>query len=163
MFALPIGPRPKSSFVAALLLRLGLTLGPAYLLRVPRRTGERSRSTLILLREVAGRRYALAGAAHPEWIADARAAGWGFLGRGRREERVTIVEVAPEARSPLLDTLLPQPDVPRPPRSPSPSAAPPSSPVFRIDGPRPYPWFDLPQRAARAAPALPSAPASGKT
>lgn len=82
-------------------LGLGLGRSPStYTLRVPAPTSDDLRSTPVSLLTVAGRRYAVADAARAAWLADARAAGWGFLRRGRCDERVTLVEPsAAECRS----------------------------------------------------------------
>lgn len=105
-----------------------------YALRVPA-GGDALRSTPVSLLTVAGGRYAIAAAAGADWLADARAAGWGFLARGRCDERVTLVESSPAERWSVLAA-------PgwraiarwRPPAGPA--AAPAASPfVYRIDGP----------------------------
>jgi hypothetical protein len=50
---------------------------------------------------VGGRRYVV-GSAQADWVKNARAAGRGILARGRKEERVRLVELPLEERAPVL-------------------------------------------------------------
>jgi hypothetical protein len=87
------GTRRFNSFVVPL-LRLGLPLGPMYLLTVRgRRTGQ-LRTTPVATFSYEGGRYVMQ--ARP------RAAGEGMLGRGRRIRRVALTEVPVEERRALL-------------------------------------------------------------
>lgn len=82
--------------------RLGLPLGTMHLLTVPgRRTGQ-PRTTPVSTLTVAGHRYVIGGHANSDWARNARAAGAGELGRGRKRERVRIVDVPEAERGPVL-------------------------------------------------------------
>jgi deazaflavin-dependent oxidoreductase (nitroreductase family) len=84
------------------LLRLGLPIGPMYLLTVNgRRTGV-PRTTPVATFEYEGRRYVAQAVGRAGWVANVRAAGWGLLGRGRRRPRVSLVEVPVDERGPML-------------------------------------------------------------
>jgi hypothetical protein len=48
------------------------------------------------------RRYVVAGLAGADWVKNARAAGWGIVGRGRHTEPVALVELPVEARAEIL-------------------------------------------------------------
>jgi len=51
---------------------------------------------------VGGRRYAVAVFEGAQWVENARAAGWGVLSRGRRHERVGLVELPCAGRAQVL-------------------------------------------------------------
>jgi hypothetical protein len=88
-----------------------------------------------------GERYVCTGY-ETDWVKNARAAGWGILARGRRRERVALVELPVEERGRILrefprqvpggvrffERLL---DLPNDPDAFA--AAAPRCPVFRID------------------------------
>jgi hypothetical protein len=59
------------------------------------------RSTPVSLVTVDGARYVVSGEGLA-WVANARAAGWGTLERARRTERVTLAELPPAERGPIL-------------------------------------------------------------
>src|SRR5918911_13423 len=44
----------------------------------------------------------VAGLEEADWVKNARAAGWGILSRGRKQERVTLIELPVEERGPIL-------------------------------------------------------------
>jgi hypothetical protein len=57
------------------------------------------RATVVSPFTVEGRRYILSFG-HLEWVRNAQAAGWGVLSRGRRNQKVSLVQVeSPENRS----------------------------------------------------------------
>jgi hypothetical protein len=85
--------------------RLGLAFGPAWLLTVPGRKSGKLRTTPVAPLIVAGERYLLAVYEETDWVANARAAGWGILARGRREERVSLAELSLADRTDLLRKL----------------------------------------------------------
>lgn len=85
--------------------RLGLAVGPAWLLTVPGRRSGKLRTTPIAPLPVEGKRYLLAVYAETDWVANARAAGWGILARGRREERVSLTELSLAERAEVLRKL----------------------------------------------------------
>lgn len=51
---------------------------------------------------VDGRRYIVAGHEGSDWVGNVRKAGRGILARGRKEKRVTLVELPVEERGPIL-------------------------------------------------------------
>lgn len=84
------------------LLRIGVPLGPMYLLTVPgRRTGT-PRTTPVATFAYEGKRYIMQAYPTANWVKNARAAGSGILGRGRRVRRVSLVEVPVDERRVLL-------------------------------------------------------------
>jgi len=93
-----LGP---ASRVNMWLLRRGLPIGTQHVLSVPGRRSGVMRSTPVSLVTLDGIRYIVSGEGLA-WVANARAAGWGTLERGRRAERVTLAEIAPTGRGPVL-------------------------------------------------------------
>jgi deazaflavin-dependent oxidoreductase (nitroreductase family) len=83
------------------LSRLGVTFGPV-VLTVPGRKSGQPRSTPVTPMTVDGREYIVGGLPGSDWAANARAAGEGTLQRGRRTERVRLVEMSTEEARPLL-------------------------------------------------------------
>jgi hypothetical protein len=51
---------------------------------------------------VGDQRYIVAVFGATDWVKNARMAGWGMIARGRKRERVTLVEIPPEQRPPVL-------------------------------------------------------------
>lgn len=84
------------------LQRLGLAIGTMRLLSVPGRKSGKLRTTPVSPLTVDGWRYIVAGHEGSDWVKNVRAAGWGILARGRKEERVTLVELPVEERGPVL-------------------------------------------------------------
>ncbi len=90
--------KPMNKVVTAV-QKFGLTTGPAQVLTVPGRKSGQLRSTPMTPFKFQGSLYAVAGYPGSDWAANARAAGSGVLRRGRRSQRVKIVELgADEAR-----------------------------------------------------------------
>ena len=83
------------------LSRLGVTFVPV-VLTVPGRKSGQPRSTPVTPMTVDGREYIVGGLPGSDWAANARAAGEGTLQRGRRTERVRLVEMSTEEARPLL-------------------------------------------------------------
>ncbi|MEV0366062.1 deazaflavin-dependent nitroreductase [Nocardia fusca] len=82
--------------------RLGLAVGTMRVLSVPgRRTGT-LRATPVSPLTVDGVMYVVGGFDTADWVRNARAAGWGVLARGRRERRVSLVELPVAEREPVL-------------------------------------------------------------
>ena len=77
-----------------LLQRLGIAFFSFHVLSIPGRRSGLMRTTVVSPFTVAGERYLLSFG-QLDWVRNARAAGWGLLRRGRREERVALVEVKP--------------------------------------------------------------------
>jgi deazaflavin-dependent oxidoreductase (nitroreductase family) len=82
--------------------KLGIPTGPAMVLTVPGRKSGQPRSTPMTPFEFDGALYAVAGYPGADWAANARAAGTGTLGRGRRSRPVKIVELTPTQARPIL-------------------------------------------------------------
>ena len=101
---LPLGLKPANRVVVAL-QRLGVSFGPMRLLSVPGRKSGRMRTTPVSPFTVDGRRYLIAVFEGADWVKNARAAGWGILARGRKQERVVLVELSVEERASVLREL----------------------------------------------------------
>lgn len=84
-----------------LLNRLGMSIGTMHILSIPGRKTGKMRSTPVSVLRVNGQRYILTGL-ETGWVKNARAAGWGLLSYGRKKERVALVELPVEERSPIL-------------------------------------------------------------
>ena len=98
--ALPwwLGPASRLNM---LLLRLGLRIGTQHVLSVPGRRSGRLRSTPVSLVTLDQTRYIVSGESLA-WVKNVRAAGWGTLLRAGHRERVTLTELPPEERGPIL-------------------------------------------------------------
>ena len=104
------GPKPyrKSFWRRALnavvrpLARLGLTGPRTHLLTVPGRRTGRPWSTPVSIVEEDGERWLVAPYGSRNWVLNARAAGRVELRRGRRRERLAVVELGPEEAVPVL-------------------------------------------------------------
>jgi len=98
--ALPrwLGPATRLNL---LVLRLGLRIGTQHILSVPGRKTGRMRSTPVSLVTLDGIRYVVSGEGL-SWVKNARAAGWGELLRARQRERVSLTELPPDERGPIL-------------------------------------------------------------
>ncbi len=93
--------KPANRLVVAL-QRFGLVIGPMHLLSVPGRKSGRMRTTPVSPLSVGGRRYVVAVFEGAQWVENARVAGWGVLSRGRRHERVGLVELRCARRAQIL-------------------------------------------------------------
>ena len=82
--------------------RLGIPAGPSMVLTVPGRKSGQPRSTPMTPFDHDGGLYTVAGYPGADWAANARAAGLGTLSRGRRSQRVRIVELSPSDSKPVL-------------------------------------------------------------
>ncbi len=92
--------RPVSR-LNALMLRAGVRIGSQHLLSVRGRLSGQIRNTPVSIVVVGGHRYVVS-AEGLAWVRNARAAGSGELLRGRRRERVRLVELQPAERGPIL-------------------------------------------------------------
>lgn len=88
--------------VIIVLQRLGLVVGTMRVLSVPGRKSGKLRTTPVSPLMVDGQHYIIAGLDQADWVKNARAAGWGILARGRKQERITLVELPVEERAPVL-------------------------------------------------------------
>jgi hypothetical protein len=98
---LPRWLKPANRVIVAL-QRLGLVIGTMHLLSVPGRKSGELRTTPVSPLMVGGRRYVVAGLEAADWVKNAQADGWGILTRGRKEERVSLIELPVEERGPIL-------------------------------------------------------------
>jgi F420H(2)-dependent quinone reductase len=88
--------------VVTMLLRLGVPLGAVCLLTVPGRRSHMPRTTPVATFTFEGERYLMQGYRGADWVANARAAGQGLLGRGLRVRRVLLIEVPLAERRVIL-------------------------------------------------------------
>ena len=93
-----IGP---ASRVIIGLQRLGIAFFSFHLVTVPGRRTGRMRTTVVSPFVVDGARYLLS-LGELEWARNARASEWALLRRGRRQERVHLVEVEPPGSSRIV-------------------------------------------------------------
>ena len=84
------------------LQRLGVAVGTMRLLSVPGRKSGKLRTTPVSPLTVDGKRYIVAGLEESDWVKNVRASEWAILARGRKQERVVLVELSPEERAPIL-------------------------------------------------------------
>ncbi len=98
---LPRWLKPANRMIVAL-QRVGLAIGTMRLISVPGRKSGKLRTTPVSPLTVGGRRYIVAGLEQADWVKNVRAAGWGILAHGRREEQVTLIELSVEERVPIL-------------------------------------------------------------
>lgn len=100
----PAPPRwlkPMNKFMITL-QRLGIPTGPPMVLTVPGRKTGRPRSTPMTPFTLDGQLYAVAGFPGADWARNARAAGTGTLGKGRKTRPVRIIELTAEQARPVL-------------------------------------------------------------
>jgi deazaflavin-dependent oxidoreductase (nitroreductase family) len=98
---LPGWLKPANHLIIAL-QRLGLPIGTMHLISVPGRKSSKMRTTPVSPLTVDGQRYIVGGLETADWVKNARAAGWGILARGRKEERVRLVELPVQERASIL-------------------------------------------------------------
>jgi deazaflavin-dependent oxidoreductase (nitroreductase family) len=84
------------------LARLGLTGPRTHLLTVPGRTTGRPWSTPVSIVDDGSERWLVALYGDRNWVKNARAAGWVELRRGRRRERLAVVELSSKDAVPVL-------------------------------------------------------------
>ena len=91
--------------VFMVLLRLGVPISRVespVVLTVPGRKTGRPRSTPVTPMDVDGKRYVVNGYPGADWVNNVRAAGEVTLAKGRRAERVRMVELSPADARPVL-------------------------------------------------------------
>jgi deazaflavin-dependent oxidoreductase (nitroreductase family) len=81
---------------------LGLTGPRTHLLTVPGRNTGKPWSTPVSIVRAGSERWLVAPYGDRNWVKNARAAGWVELRRGRRRERLTVEELAPDDAVPVL-------------------------------------------------------------
>ncbi len=84
------------------LARLGLAGPRTCVLTVPGRTSGRLWSTPVSIVRTDDKRWLVAPYGDRNWVKNARAAGWVELQRGRRRERLAVVELDPREAVPVL-------------------------------------------------------------
>jgi deazaflavin-dependent oxidoreductase (nitroreductase family) len=99
--SLPRWLGPANRVIIALQHR-DLVIGTMRLLSVPGRKSGKMRTTPVSPLTVDGQRYIVGGLESSDWVKNARAAGWSVLARGRKEERVRLVELPVEERASIL-------------------------------------------------------------
>ena len=92
---------PIAARVNTLLLRAGIPIGSQVVLTVTGRRTGRARRTPVSLVELAGHRHVVSGEG-TAWVVNARAAGVAEIARGRRRERVRLVELPMAERGAVL-------------------------------------------------------------
>ena len=137
-YRLGLGRRATNRLVR-LLLRLGLTPGPTYLLTVPGRRTGRPISTPVTLVEEGDSRWLVAPYGDVGWVRNARAAGRVTLSRGGRAETLPIRELSSAEAAPVLQRYVARVPITRPYFD-----AGPNSPItaFESEAPR-HPVFHL--------------------
>jgi len=98
---LPTWLKPANRVIVAL-QRLGIAIGTMHVLSVVCRKCGKLHITPVWPLTVGGQRYIIGGLAEADWVKNARAAGWGYLRRGRKRERVALVELPVAERGPIL-------------------------------------------------------------
>jgi deazaflavin-dependent oxidoreductase (nitroreductase family) len=98
--------RKLANTLLGALLRLGVPLGSTYLLTVKGRKSGRRLTTPVTLVEKDGQRWLVAPYGEVNWVRNARAAGEVTMTRGRRSETVSISELGPTERAPILKEYL---------------------------------------------------------
>ncbi|MFI7003047.1 nitroreductase/quinone reductase family protein [Nocardia sp. NPDC050175] len=92
----------KFNKVVIRLQKMGIALGPHYLITTKgRRTGQ-TRIAAIGVIPIAGQRYIFQAYPKAAWVANVRAAQTVTLSRGRRSSEVRLVELPVEERRPIL-------------------------------------------------------------
>jgi deazaflavin-dependent oxidoreductase (nitroreductase family) len=95
--------KPVNRLIMAM-SRLGVNLSDdkTVVLTVPGRKTGAPRSTPVDPMTVDGKRYVVGGFPNADWVQNVRAAGEATLRRGRRQERVRLVELPADQAGPLL-------------------------------------------------------------
>lgn len=96
------------------LLRTGFQPGSTYLLTVKGRKSGRLLTTSVTLVEENGQRWLVAPYGEVNWVRHARAAGQVTLSRGHGSETLSIVELSPAERAPILKKYLRRVPIVRP-------------------------------------------------
>ncbi|MBA3426156.1 MAG: deazaflavin-dependent nitroreductase [Rubrobacteraceae bacterium] len=88
--------------VIVALQRRGVVIGTMRVLSVPGRKSGKLRAIPVSPLTVNGERYIIAGLERADWVKNARIAGWGILARGRKQERINLIELPLQERAPVL-------------------------------------------------------------
>lgn len=92
--------------LARRMLGAGIPLGPNTLITVRGRKSGLDRTTPVALVEIDGRRWVIGTFGETHWVRNLREAGQATLTVGRRKERVTAIELSPEAGSAFFRDVL---------------------------------------------------------
>ena len=93
--------------VVSWLSRVGIPLGPNWLLTVRGRKSGVSRTTPIAVLEIGERRFVQSPYGEVEWTRNLRAAGEATLAAGRRTERVSATRLSPPEAAAFYGEILP--------------------------------------------------------
>lgn len=97
---LPRWLRPANRVIVAL-QRVGVAFFTFHLLSVRGRKTGKLRTTPVSPFEVDGRRYVMSFG-ETEWVRNARSSSDAILSRGRREQRIRLVELPPDERARIV-------------------------------------------------------------
>lgn len=102
-------PRGSNVFngVVSWLSRVGIPLGPNWLLTVRGRKSGLARTTPIAILEIGERRFVQSPYGEVEWTRNLRAAGEATLASGRRTERVSATRLSPPEAAAFYGEILP--------------------------------------------------------
>ena len=92
----------QANRINIVLLRRGIGPGSQRLLSVPGRATGIRRTTPVAVLAIDGQRYIVAGYETSDWVRNARVAGWGVIGRGKDNERVTLTEMPLDSSPAIL-------------------------------------------------------------
>src|SRR5215831_2312529 len=84
-----------------LLLRAGVKIGRMSLLTVRGRKSGQPRTTPVLIAEYDGHRFLVSTYGETNWVRNLRAAGEAILTRGRRSERILVIEMGAKEAAPM--------------------------------------------------------------
>jgi hypothetical protein len=84
------------------LLRRGIGPAPQHLLSIAGRRSGTVHATPVAVLSIRGERFVVAGFDGSDWVRNARAAGRGWLRRGRAVEQVALAELPVAERGPIL-------------------------------------------------------------
>ena len=92
--------------IFGLLLRAGVKVGRMSLLTVRGRKTSQPRTTSVWLAEYDGSRFLVSTYGQTNWVRNLRAAGEATLTRGRRSERIAVVELGAKEAAPVLRSFV---------------------------------------------------------
>jgi deazaflavin-dependent oxidoreductase (nitroreductase family) len=88
------------------LLAIGVPMGPNVLITVRGRKSGTLYTFPVATLRVGGREYLFSPFGDVQWVHNLRAAGEATIRRGRRDRRMTAVEISPEVAAPILEAGL---------------------------------------------------------
>src|ERR1700694_292564 len=88
------------------MLGVGVPMGPNALITVSGRTSGEPRTTPVALIEIGGKRWVSSPFGDVNWVRNLRAAGQATLTFGRREEKVTAIELSAQERVEFFRDLM---------------------------------------------------------